>query len=304
MSYILQSNVAVADPTGKFPVVTPFGVADPDLGRFFYAQKAAGLLMSEAHYNAFKTFIDALKAGGVWASVKEIYPLYGTSLAGIATKLRQQYSAGPMVAQNGLALGDFALDGAGISLGAAAGRAYQNDNARSFNTLVTGAQIASGFGFNVYADATMPYVANQIERNLWGAYLGASGGFQILASARVIAADNRTLRVMNTGNANLESGAVASPKGLMRFEGKANGAIYLDGVSLVSGPVPAGSTGGLTKQLSLLAKTPADGSTVTQGFNGAVRFVSIDDGTLDDTKRGVLRTATMALMAALGRTFT
>ena len=307
MAYVIKSDLAVADPSNRFPYLTRYGLAPKELSQYMQALEAEGFVMSETAFIAFLNFINTLKAAGAWAHIKEIYPLYGASASHAAIKLKADWGGPKMIAKNGLSDASFEVVG-GIVRGTHA-RNYVDMNSPAFGTGVSAATVGKKWAFTAYVDATpidaAAYVSNP-ARALWGASLDDAGTNQTLAEIR-FTSTTEAIVSMASGLRRSSALTFAKPKGVVRFDAQlapATSTGWVNDSKYTVSAIPADTVAvDRDEELWLFAKKPHGVGTVGQGFNGAVRFAAVDNGQLNDAAYTAYYAALVVLMSALGKTF-
>jgi len=305
VTYVLKSDVMVSDPQGLLPVLTPHGMAHADLGAYYFGLSADGYDMSAAEFAAFSDFISTLDEAGIWPAMLAVAPLFGVNFENVRRQLRHKLAPAKMSGQHGLGFSDFETSG-GKSLGVAP-RAFSNNNSPAFGLGITGAELTARWGLCAYVnDDGSANPSATAGKNIFGAYYGAGGGFQTnLEVYYDTASGNETIRARNASTLYAQSANLASIKGILAASAtETRIAVNMNGAEIAAQqPVAWDPSVGLQKELSFLSKTPADGATISQGWNGRVRFFSLDDGSLSNSQRATLGEEVETLMDALGRTF-
>lgn len=308
MAYVIKSDLVVPDPSNRFPFLTRYGLAPRELSQYMTALEAEGFVLSQAAFTGFLTFIDTLKTAGVWSHLKEIYPLFGANASHAAIKLKADWAPAKMTAKNGLNDAAFEVVG-GVVRGLAA-RVYLDANTPAFGTGVNAISVGKKWAFTAYADASgidATQFSTKPSRALWGASLDDAAIAQTLAEVRLTSETEGMLSI-GSGGGKVSSIAIAKPKGIMRFDAQLYPTLSNCWVNGNKYPVIAitadSGTVDRDEEIWLFAKKPHGVGTVSQGFNGPVRFAAVDDGQLTDAAYGAYRAAIDNLMLVLGKAFT
>ena len=307
MAYVIKSDLVVPDPSNRFPFLTRYGLAPRELSQYMTALEAEGFVMSQAAFTGFLSFIDTLKAAGVWSHLKEIYPLFGANASQAAIKLKADWAPAKMTPKNGLNDAAFEVVG-GVVRGFAA-RAYLHDNTPAFGTGVNAASVGKKWAFTAYADASgidASLFGTQPSRALWGASLDDAATNQTLAEIKFSSVNEARFSICS-GVRKDSPLTFPKPKGVLRFDAQLYPTVSAAWVNGSKYPITAitADTGSVDRdeEIWLFAKKPHGVGTVSQGFNGPVRFAAVDDGQLSDTAYATYRAAIESLMLALGKTF-
>lgn len=302
MAYVLKSDVVVADPTGRFPYLTRYGIAHGDLAKYMTALEARGFAMPQADFTAFKTFIDTLEAAGLWGKLLEVYPFYGSDFSHMTVKLKSKLAAAELAALNGMSASRF--EGANGMLLGTNNATYANNDSPAFDTGFTAATLGRRWGATFYVDASsgLGYTSGTAERVLFGAVYDAGGLRQTQVGLRFEDGGVRRLSLANSAGKSMIT-LPAVPTGVVRAQADQTAfSALVDSTSYsVSGAQDLAAD--LNRKVWLLAKNPAPGGTITTGFNGKVRFAAFDDGTIPANSVATYRDAVVALMTALGKSF-